>query len=206
MGTALRDTTIGPWAALGEALRRGLPVPTGFVVEPADPEQATRAAYEELKRLERTHFVAVRGPSHALLDVLGNDAVIHALRRLWSEAPDAAILIQRMVNAQWCGKAVRNQKNRLIRIQANQGMMVLDPDSYVFNMVSGKCTRRVMQKSQRRVIRSVDGRPQTLQSRERGGLTTDQLKDIVALTESAQADITWALDDRQFWLLSVTRP
>jgi hypothetical protein len=202
----LRETEDGPWLALSNCLRKDLPVPNGFVVEPEAPEREVRDAYEILKQTERTHYVALRSPSHALLDVLGNDAVVHALRRLWTEASDAPILIQRMIHSEWCGKATRQEKNRLIRIKANEGMLILDPDSYVFNSATGKCTRRGLQKTQRKLVRSVDGAPQSLESHNRrSALDIDQLKRIAELTESAQASITWALDDRQIWLISVTR-
>jgi phosphoenolpyruvate synthase/pyruvate phosphate dikinase len=203
----LQGIDTGPWAALGAAYREGLPVPTGFVVEPKTPEQEIRAAYEELKRGERTHFVALRSASHALLDILGNDAVIHSIRRLWAETPDAPILIQRMVNAEWCGTAARNPKNLLLHIKANEGMLLLDPDSYVLNRSTGKCTRRSLQKDQRKMVRWVDGTSRTVQADSRQtGLNADQLKAIAKLVESAQADVTWALDDRRVWLISITRP
>ena len=184
-----------------------MPVPNGFVVEPETPEREIRDAYEELKRAERTHFAALRGPSHALLDIAGNDPVIYSIRRLWAETPDAPILMQRMVHTEWCGKALRNEKNLLLRIKANEGMLLLDPDSYLFNRATRKCTRRTLQKSQRKIIRWVDGSARTLQSDgRRTALTLDQLKVIAELAESAQADIIWALDDRKVWLLGIKRP
>jgi hypothetical protein len=201
----LRDVESGPWAALAATMRCGLPVPQGFLVEPNTPERAIRDAYEELKRIERTHFVALRSPSHAVLDVLGNDMVIYSLRRLWTEAPDAAILIQRMVNSECCGKASRTGKGLLLRIKANEGLLMLDPDTYLFNMASGKCTRRTLQKSQRKMIRRVDGTSRTMQSDGRHTLSPEQLEAIAKLADSAQGDITWALDDRKLWLLGVTR-
>lgn len=202
----LQNIDSGPWAGLAEAARCGLPVPTGFVVEPNTPERAIRDAYEELKRSERTHFVALRSPSHALLDVLGNDMVIHSLRRLWSETTNAPVLVQRMVNSEWCGKASRTGKGLLLRIKANEGQQMLDPDAYLFNMASGKCTRRTLQKSQRKMIRRVDGTSRVMQSDGRHTpLNADQLEAIAKLAERAQADITWAFDDRQVWLLGTTR-
>ena len=64
----------------------GLPLPAGFIVFRSTPEPDIRAAYEQLKIREKTHFVAVRGPTHAVLNVIGPDALIHTLRRLWSES------------------------------------------------------------------------------------------------------------------------
>src|SRR5712691_10494107 len=92
-----------PWHALGCALRAGLPVPAGYIVVPSIPEEAIRAAYGELKIREKTHFLAVRGASHAVLNVIGPDPLIHTLRRLWTESPDSSVLIPRMIHAMWCG-------------------------------------------------------------------------------------------------------
>src|SRR5262249_60057300 len=114
-----------PWQALGKAMRAGVPVPNGFIVLPSAPEEIIRAAYEELKVSEKTHFVAVRGPSHATLNVIGSDALMHAIRRLCAESADAPVLLQRMVHAMWCGKTHWHRKN--LRIKANEGMMILDP-------------------------------------------------------------------------------
>src|SRR5678816_4298000 len=97
----LQDVQNGHWAALGTALRAGLPVPAGFVVLPDSPEKAIRHAYEELKVHEYTHYLAVRSPSHALIDVIGADQLIHTLRRLWLELPGAEVLVQAMVNSTW---------------------------------------------------------------------------------------------------------
>src|SRR5579864_199323 len=129
-----------PWKALGSAMRSGLPVPAGYIVYPATPEADIRAAYEELKVREKTHFLAVRAPSHAVLNVIGPDPLVHTLRRLWAETPDSSVLVQRMVHAMWCGKARWHRKN--LHIEANEGMMVLDPDTYLVNSETGKCTRR----------------------------------------------------------------
>ena len=54
----------------------GLPVPAGYIVLPTTPEVAIRAAYEELKLRVKVHFVAVRGPTHAVLNVIGPDTLI----------------------------------------------------------------------------------------------------------------------------------
>ena len=94
-----------PWTALANALRKGLPVPNGFVVFPPTAEGEIRNACEELKIREKTHFLAVRGSSRAVLNVIGPDPLIHTLRRLWTESPDLSVLIQRMIHAMWCGKA-----------------------------------------------------------------------------------------------------
>src|SRR5215813_366640 len=132
----------------------GLPVPAGFIVFRSTPEPDIRAAYEQLKIREKTHFLAVRGPSHAVLNVIGPDALIHTLRRFWTESPGAPILIQRMIPAIWCGKAQWHRNN--LRIKANEGMMLLDPDTYLVNTTTGKCTRRVLEPKQRKMIRHVD--------------------------------------------------
>ena len=115
------------WETLACAMRAGLPVPNGFVVLPGTSEEKTREAYEELIVLEKTHFLAIRGPSHAVLNVIGPDQLIHTMRRLGTESPESSILVQRMVPAMWCGKAEWHRKN--LRIRANEGMMLLDPDT-----------------------------------------------------------------------------
>src|SRR5690242_7264495 len=115
----LRDVREEPWAGLAEAMRAGLPVPAGFVASPENKEESIRSAYDELKIREHTHYLAVRASSHAQLDVIGNDALIHTLRRFWSESADIPILIQCMVNGSWCGKAAYEGKN--VRIRAGEG-------------------------------------------------------------------------------------
>src|SRR3970282_486198 len=106
-------------------------VPEGFVVCPQTSEQDIRSTYEELKIRTKTHYVAVRGPSHAVLNVIGPDQLVHTLRRLWSESPGAVVLIQRMVPAAWSGKAQWHRKN--LRIKANEGLMILDADTYWYS-------------------------------------------------------------------------
>jgi hypothetical protein len=193
-----------PWRNLAEALARGLPVPEGFVVWPTTPESGIRATYEELKVRTHSHFVAVRGPSHSVLNVIGSDVLIHALRRLWSESEDAAVLIQQMVSATWCGTAQRDGND--LRIRANQGMMILDPDTYIFDAQNEMCLRRMIEPSQRKMIRYVDGTSRTVQrNEERPPMTDDQLKAVAALAVRADGIIKWALDDQDRpWLLSVT--
>src|SRR5262245_59808924 len=116
----LATATDTSWHSLAEAILLGLPVPEGFVVRPEATEEQIRSAYEELKIRTRTHFLAVRGASHAVLNLIGPDQLIHTLRRFWSEAPDSAVLVQSMVPAAWCGKAQWHRRN--LRIKANQGM------------------------------------------------------------------------------------
>jgi hypothetical protein len=56
------------------------------------------------------------------------------------------------------------------------------------------------------MIRRVDGTSRIIQSDGRHTpLRAEQLEAIAKLAEKAQADITWALDDRQVWLLGITR-
>ena len=129
------------WAALGNALRTGLPVPAGFIVSRKTAEDQIRAAYEELKIRERTHFVAVRGATHPLLNIIGPDRLIHTLRRLSMESADASLLVQRMIHSTWCGRAESNEQNN--KITANEGMMILDPDTYVVNS-DGNCVGQIL--------------------------------------------------------------
>src|SRR5258708_6664707 len=151
----LPDANETVWAALGSAMRTGLPVPAGFIIFPTAAEAQIRAAYEQLKLHERTHFLAVRGISHPVLNVIGPDQLMHTVRRLSMESPDSPLLIQRMVHSLWCGKAQWHRRS--LRIHANEGMMVLDPDTYLVNGGTGKCIRRTLQPKQRKMIRHVDG-------------------------------------------------
>jgi hypothetical protein len=184
-------------------LTDGPPVPDGFLVFARTAEADIRTAYEELKIRTKTHFVAVRGPTHAVLNVIGPDQLIHTLRRFWAESPDSPLLIQRMVHAMWCGKAEWQEKN--LRINANEGMMILDPDTYFFSTETGTCTQTTLEPKQRRMIRYVDGTTRTIErSGERVPMTLEQLQRIATLAESAQGDITWAIDDCDvLWLISV---
>lgn len=192
-----------PWGSLAEAIRLGLPVPDGFVVGPQTAEGQIRDAYEELKIRTKTHFLAVRGPSHAVLNLIGPDQLIHTLRLFWSEAPDSVVLVQRMVPANWCGKAQWHRKN--LRIKANEGMMILDPDTYLFSTANGKCIRKSIEPRQRKMIRHVDGTSRTVERQgERTLMTPEQLKSVADLAARAKADITWALDDQdRAWLISL---
>ena len=182
----------------------GLPVPNGYVVLPSTAEENVRAEYEELKVREKTHFVAVRGTSHAVLNVIGPDALVHTLRRFWGESPDSPILIQRMVHATWCGKAHWHRKN--LRIKANEGMMVLDPDTYLVNSGTGKCIRRALEPKQRKMIRHVDGSARVLEREgERTPMAAEHLAKIADLAVRARKDIRWAIDDlEKAWLISVS--
>lgn len=191
------------WEALAAAMRNGLPVPNGFIVTPSVPEPAIRDAYEELKLREKTHFVALRGVSHALLNVIGPDALIHAVRRLWAETPDSPVLIQRMVHAIWCGKAHWHRKN--LRIKANEGMMVLDPDTYLVDSESGTVLRRSLEPKQRKMIRRVDGMARVVDREgERTPMPDSHLTAIAELAVRAESDIAWAIDDlEKVWLLSL---
>ena len=194
----LATATDTPWKGLAEAIGRGLPVPEGFVVSFTVPETEIRAAYEDLKIRTRIHFVAVRGPSHSILNIIGPDQIIHTLRRFWAESPHAAVLVQRMVPAVWCGKA---EKDGTV-IRANEGLAFLDPDTYVLE--NGICVRRSIEAKQRKMLRYVDGTTRTIErDGERLLLTDDQLKKIADLAIKAEADISWALDDQdRAWLIS----
>jgi hypothetical protein len=193
-----------PWAGIGHAMRAGLPVPAGFIVLPSTGEKEIRAAYEELKVRERVHFVAVRGASHPVLNVIGPDALIHTLRRLWTESPDSSILVQRMISAVWCGKA--QPENNALRVQANEGMMILDPDTYIVDTADGKGTRQTLEPKQRKMIRHVDGTAKVV---ERDGTRTpippEMLKSISDLAVRVGKDFGWAIDDNDRpWLISVS--
>ena len=195
----LATATDPPWKGLAKAIECGLPVPEGFVVFSTVPEGEIRAAYDDLKTRTKVHFVAVRGPSHSVLNIIGPDQLIHTLRRFWAESTRAAVLVQRMVPAVWCGKA---QKDGTV-IRANEGLAFLDPDTYVLE--NGVCVRRSIEPKQRKMLRYVDGTTRTIErDGERSPLTDDQLKKIAELAIKAEADISWALDDQdRVWLLAV---
>jgi hypothetical protein len=199
----LPDASGTRWDALGKALCTGLPVPAGYIVYPTIPEYEIRAAYEELRIREKTYFVAVRAPSHAVLNVIQPDPLIHTLRRFWAESADAPVLIQRMIHAIWCGKAQWHRKN--LRIKANDGMMVLDPDTYLVNSVTGKCIRRILEPKQRRMIRHVDGSAKIVEREgERTSMPVEHLAAIAGLATQAGADIGWSIDDLgRLWLLGL---
>jgi hypothetical protein len=200
----LPDAAETPWEPLGKAMHNGVPVPNGYIVMPTNPEQDIRAAYEELKVREKTHFLAVRGASHAVLNVIGPDTLIHTLRRFWAESATVPVLVQRMVHAMWSGKAQWHRKN--LRIKANEGMMVLDPDTYLVNAATGKCTRHELEPKQRRMIRHVDGSSKVVEREgERSPMPPKQLAAIAELASKVGADISWAIDDREkIWLISAT--
>ncbi len=198
----LQDTA---WSRIASAMREGLPVPNGFLALPRAPEVEIRAAYEELKIREKVHFVAVRGATHAVLNLLGPDQLIYAVRRFWSESPEAPILVQRMIHAMWCGKAEWHRKN--LRVKANEGMLILDPDTYLLNGITGKCIRKSLESRQRKTIRHVDGAAKTVEREgERLPMSADHLKSIMDLAHRANADIGWAIDDLdKTWLLRIAR-
>ncbi|MBI2151079.1 MAG: hypothetical protein HYU27_10820, partial [Acidobacteria bacterium] len=192
-----------PWAAIAQAMRDGLPAPNGFIVFPRTAEKDIRGAYEELKIREKTHFLAVRGPSHAALNVIGPDPLLQTLRRLWRESPEAPILVQRMIHSMWCGKAQWHGKN--LRVKANEGMLLLDPDAYLVNAATGRCARKTLEPKQRKMIRHVDGTPRTVEREgARAPITADQLKSVAELATRAKADISWAIDDQdRIWLIGL---
>jgi hypothetical protein len=199
----LPDTNGTAWDKLGNAIRDGLHVPFGFVISRCTPEEATRAAYEKLKIRERVHFVAVRGESHSVMNVIGPDALIHTIRRFWAETPDAPSLVQRMIHSIYCGKAHRHRDN--LRIKVNEGMLILDPDTYLVNSTSGECIQYALEPKQRKMIRHVDGSSRIV---EREGARTPMpaalLAKIASLSMSAGCDLAWAIDDlERIWLISV---
>jgi hypothetical protein len=184
-------------------MRNGLRVPAGYIVSQSTPEEQIRSAYEDMKIREKTHFVAVRGASHAMLNVIGPDALIHSFRRLSGESPEA-VLVQRMVHAIWCGKAAWHRKN--LRVTANEGMMLLDPDVYLVNSESGQCIKRTLAAKQRKMIRHVDGSAKVVErDGERVPMSAEHLAQIAELAVKVGEDIGWAVDDlEKVWLISVS--
>jgi hypothetical protein len=192
-----------PWESLAAAMRNGLPVPAGYLAWRTTPERDIRSAYEDLKLREYTHFVAVRGPSHAVLNVIGPDALMHSLRRFWAESTDAPILIQRMVYALWCGKAHQDHQN--LQIRANEGMLLLDPDTYLIDLATRECIGSSLQPTQRKMIRHVDGSAKVVErDDDRAPLPTKLLEKVAVMAGRAGSNIGWAIDDLdREWLLSV---
>jgi hypothetical protein len=183
-------------------MQAGAPVPDGFVVEPGMAENDVRTAYEELKMRQFTHFVAVRGPENAVLDVVGTDPVIYKLRGMRSEWPKAPILIQTMVNGNWCGQATWEGTNLIVR--ASEGLRNLDPDIYVFDTVTNECENCTMHSHPRKVFRAVDGRTRTMElTGERQPLDGASLQAIAEIAKNSPTGISWALDHRGAWLISV---
>jgi len=173
------------------------------VVYQNTPEGEIRAGYEDLKIRTKTHFVVVRGPSHAVVNVIGPDTLIHTLRRFWIESPGVPIFIQQMIHSSWCGKA--QWRGQEVSIEANEGLMVFNPDTYLFSIEKGRLIEKTIEPKQKKLIRYVDGTTRTV---ERDGgrpeLSDDQLKRIADLAARTQADITWALDDQDKpWLISL---
>lgn len=191
------------WSRLSEAIASQLPVPDGFVVLRQTPERVIRDAYEDIKIREKTHFVAVRGPSHAVLNIVTPDQVILNVRRFWAEDPSAELLVQRMIHSSWCGKVQRNDE--VCKVTANEGMMVFDPDLYIFAIRDGACIRKEVQQRQRKMIRHVDGSSKTVDvKQERKGLSEEQLRTVLNLADRAGSEIGWALDDQdREWLISL---
>jgi hypothetical protein len=198
----LPDAAGTPWQAFGEAMRSGFPVPGGYIAGPCTPEDEVRAAYERFIVLYKTHFVAVRGTTHAMLNVIGPDPLVHALRRLRGEASDQPVLVQRMIAAIWCGKANRHQNDLLIR--ANEGMVMLDPDTYIVDATTLRCSRRTIEPLQRKMIRHVDGSTKIVEREgPRTPMPEEYLAKISDLAMRAESDIGWAIDDvEKLWLTS----
>src|SRR5207237_4082521 len=125
---------------------------------------------------------------HVVLNVIGPDALIHTVRRFWAESPGAPILVQRMIHSIWCGKAQWHRKN--LRIKANEGMMVLDPDTYLVNSATGKCIRRTLEPRQRKMIRHVDGSARVVaREGDRTPMPAEYLVEIARLAARAGTDI-----------------
>jgi hypothetical protein len=165
-------------------------------VRRSTPEEQIRAAYEELKLREKTHFVAVRGNTHAVLNVIGPDPLVHTLRRLWLETSDAPVLVQRMIHSLWCGKTQRDGEN--LTVKANEGMLLLDPDTYVLK--SGQSIRQTLEPKQRKMIRHVDGSSKVV---ERTGLRTPMPAELLQKVGKLGPDTGWAIDDlEKIWLLA----
>jgi len=192
-----------PWEPLARAMSAGLPVACGYIVSRCAPEEELRASYEDLKIREKTHFVAVRGASHAVLNVMSSDSLVHTVHRFSMESPETPVLIQRMIHSMWCGKAHRNRKN--LRIQANEGKLLLDPDTYLVNSATGKCIRRSLEPKQRKMIRHVDGTAKVVERQgQRTPMPDEHLARIAELATLADSDVGWAIDDlEKIWLISV---
>jgi len=181
-------------------MKAGLPVPAGFIVCRSTPEEQIRAAYEDLKLREKTHFIAVRGSTHAVLNVIGPDALVHTLRRLWLETADAPVLVQRMIHSVWCGKT--HAEGGSLSMKVNEGMLLLDPDTYVVN-AAGQCIRQTLEPKQRKMIRHVDGSAKVV---ERTGARTAMPPELLMKVAKLGPGVGWAIDDLEnVWLITFER-
>jgi hypothetical protein len=198
----LPDADGTAWKPLADEAKSGLRVPAGYIVFQDTAETEIRSAYERIKIQEKTHFVAVRGKTHAVLNVIGPDRLMHTIRRLRSESPGFPLLVQRMIHSTWCGKVRWTGKQ--VQIRANEGMQLLDPDTYVVDSVTGACLQRQIEPKQRRMIQHVDGSAKVIEwAGERSPMTEGHLAKIVELAARAGGDIGWAVDDLdKLWLIS----
>src|SRR2546428_1381741 len=101
-----------------------------------------------------------------------------------------------MVPAIWEENAHAHRRN--LRIKANEGMMILDPDTYLVNSATGQCTRRTLEPKQRKMIRHVDGTAKVVEREgERTPIPDDQLKKISDIAVRLGKDFGWAIDDNE---------
>ena len=86
-------------------------------------------------------------------------------------------------------------------------MMILDPDTYLVNSATGKCTRRSLELKQRKMIRYVDGTTRVVQREgQRTPMPDEHLAEIAKLARQVGADVGWAIDDlERVWLVSVLK-
>src|SRR6266480_3372804 len=214
----------GKGANLGELRRAGFPVPPGFVITTAAYALAAEAAgvtdaVREAYRALGSHAVAVRssataedlpdasfaGQQDTILDVVGEDAVLDAVRRCWAslwndravayrqthDVPTQglrlAVVVQRMVAAQSAGVLFTadpiSGRRKRAAIEAVRGLGeqlvsgAVNPDHFLVNTRSGAILER------------------------RGEILSDvQLREIAALGARIEdhfgrpQDIEWAID------------
>jgi hypothetical protein len=107
-----------------------------------------------------------------------------------------------MIHAIYCGKAHRHRGN--LRVKANEGMLILDPDTYLLNGNTGDCIQYALEPKQRKMIRHVDGSAKIVERNgERAPMPPQLLGKIASLSMKAGGDLAWAIDDLEtIWLIS----
>jgi hypothetical protein len=83
-------------------------------------------------------------------------------------------------------------------MKVNEGMLLLDPDTYVVN-AAGQCIRQTLEPKQRKMIRHVDGSAKVV---ERAGGRTAMPPELLMKVAKLGSGVAWAMDDlEKTWLI-----